>query len=75
VQQPEPFAYIVAHALKLVGEACGGFLAQRRQSPSRVQSVQDRFTASPVSARSCEKFTFGGWRMFDVSQGFGKGCI
>lgn len=30
--QPEPFAYIVAHALKLVGGACGGFAAQRRRS-------------------------------------------
>src|ERR1700690_2181497 len=29
--QPEPFAYIVAHALKLVGGACGGFVAQRRR--------------------------------------------
>jgi putative membrane protein (TIGR04086 family) len=34
--QPEPFAYIVAHALKLVGGACGGFVAQRR-SPSPTQ--------------------------------------
>ena len=32
--QPEPFAYLVAHALKLVGGACGGFIAQRRRSPS-----------------------------------------
>jgi putative membrane protein (TIGR04086 family) len=32
--QPEPLAYIVAHALKLVGGACGGFVAQRRRSPS-----------------------------------------
>ena len=32
--QPEPFAYIVAHALKLAGGALGGFVAQRRQSPS-----------------------------------------
>jgi putative membrane protein (TIGR04086 family) len=32
--QPEPFAYIVAHALKLLGGAFGGFIAQRRQSPS-----------------------------------------
>lgn len=32
--QPEPFAYIVAHALKLVGGACGGFVARRGQSPS-----------------------------------------
>ena len=31
--QPEPFAYIVAHALKLVGGASGGFVAQRRRSP------------------------------------------
>jgi putative membrane protein (TIGR04086 family) len=30
--QPEPFAYIVAHALKLAGGACGGFVAQRRRS-------------------------------------------
>jgi hypothetical protein len=28
--QPESFAYIVAHALKLVGGACGGFVAQLR---------------------------------------------
>ena len=27
--QPEPFVYIVAHALKLAGGACGGFVAQR----------------------------------------------
>ena len=39
--QPEPFAYIVAHALKLVGGACGGFVARRRRSPSRMQSVHD----------------------------------
>ncbi len=32
--QPEPFAYIVAHALKLVGGACGGFFARRRRSLS-----------------------------------------
>lgn len=32
--QPEPFAYIVAHGLKLAGGALGGFVAQRRQSPS-----------------------------------------
>jgi putative membrane protein (TIGR04086 family) len=39
--QPEPFAYIVAHALKLVGGACGGFVAQRRRSPSPAQPVHD----------------------------------
>jgi putative membrane protein (TIGR04086 family) len=39
--RPEPFAYIVAHALKLVGGACGGFVAQRRRSASPVQPVYD----------------------------------
>ena len=37
--QPEPFVYIMAHALKLVGGACGGFGAQRRRSPSPAQPV------------------------------------
>ena len=32
--QPEPFAYILAHVLKLAGGACGGYVAQRRRSPS-----------------------------------------
>ncbi|HEY4960629.1 MAG TPA: TIGR04086 family membrane protein [Terriglobales bacterium] len=32
--QPEPVAYILAHALKLAGGACGGLVAQRRRSPS-----------------------------------------
>jgi putative membrane protein (TIGR04086 family) len=33
---PEPFAYIVAHALKLVGGAFGGFVAQGRPpSPAK----------------------------------------
>lgn len=39
--QPEPFAYIVAHALKLVGGACGGWVAERRRSPSQPQPVHD----------------------------------
>jgi putative membrane protein (TIGR04086 family) len=39
--QPEPFAYVVAHALKLLGGACGGFVAQRRQSSSQVQPIHD----------------------------------
>ena len=39
--QPEPLAYIVAHALKLAGGACGGLVAQQRQSPSRAQPVHD----------------------------------
>jgi putative membrane protein (TIGR04086 family) len=42
--QPEPFAYIVAHALKLAGGACGGFVAQLRRSPSALQPVHDRST-------------------------------
>lgn len=33
--QPEPFAYIVAHGLKLLGGACGGFVAARRQFASK----------------------------------------
>jgi putative membrane protein (TIGR04086 family) len=37
--QPEPFAYVVAHALKLLGGACGGFVAQRRRLPSAAQPV------------------------------------
>ena len=39
--QPEPFAYILAHALKLVGGACGGFIAQRRRAASPAQPVHD----------------------------------
>jgi hypothetical protein len=39
--QPEPFAYLVAHALKLVGGACGGFVAQRSLSPSPAQPARD----------------------------------
>jgi putative membrane protein (TIGR04086 family) len=39
--QPEPFAYIVAHALKLAGGACGGFVAQWRRSASPPQPVHD----------------------------------
>src|SRR5271163_443173 len=39
--QPEPLAYVVAHALKLAGGACGGFVAQRRRSPSPPQRVHN----------------------------------
>ena len=39
--QPEPFAYIVAHALKLVGGACGGLVAQRRRSAAPAEPVHD----------------------------------
>jgi putative membrane protein (TIGR04086 family) len=34
--QPEPFAYVLAHALKVAGGACGGLVAQRRRSRSPV---------------------------------------
>jgi putative membrane protein (TIGR04086 family) len=37
--QSEPFAYIMAHVLKLVGGACGGFVAQVRSPPA--QPVHD----------------------------------
>jgi putative membrane protein (TIGR04086 family) len=37
--QPEPAAYILAHALKLVGGACGGWAAERRRSPSPPKAV------------------------------------
>jgi len=38
--QPEPAAYILAHALKLVGGACGGYVAERRRSASPPQIVE-----------------------------------
>ena len=38
--QPEPAAYIVAHALKLVGGACGGYVAERRRSASPPRPVE-----------------------------------
>jgi hypothetical protein len=31
---PEPLAYLIAHALKLLGGAAGGFVAARRQKTS-----------------------------------------
>jgi putative membrane protein (TIGR04086 family) len=39
--QPEPLAYIVAHALKLLGGACGGFVSQRHRLPPLPQSVRN----------------------------------
>lgn len=39
--QPEPFAYIVAHALKLAGGACGGFAARPGRSHSPPQPIHD----------------------------------
>ena len=37
--QPEPAAYIVAHILKLVGGACGGWLAAKRRERATVATV------------------------------------
>lgn len=38
--QPEPVAYLIAHALKLLGGAAGGFLAgQRRHTTATLQSA------------------------------------
>jgi len=39
--QPEPVAYIVAHVLKLLGGAFGGFVAERRRALSPPQPVHD----------------------------------
>lgn len=39
--QPEPFAYVVAHVLKLAGGACGGLAAQRRKSSFPAPAAQD----------------------------------
>jgi putative membrane protein (TIGR04086 family) len=39
--QPEPLAYLLAHALKLAGGACGGFFAQRGRAASPAQTVHD----------------------------------
>jgi hypothetical protein len=32
---PEPLAYLIAHALKLLGGAAGGLVAARRQKPAQ----------------------------------------
>lgn len=34
--RPEPVAYLVAHGLKLIGGAAGGFVAARQQKPASV---------------------------------------
>jgi hypothetical protein len=40
--QPEPLAYYVAHGLKLLGGAAGGFVASRRQTATPNSSVVAR---------------------------------
>src|SRR5262249_44493641 len=37
--QPEPVAYIVAHALKVVGGAAGGFVALKRATANAVSNA------------------------------------
>jgi len=46
--QPEPLAYVVAHGLKLLGGACGGFVAARRAA-CKLKA------ASYISMRSLDK--------------------
>ena len=41
---PEPFAYLIAHALKLLGGAAGGLVAARRQKPAQQLSTSARET-------------------------------
>ena len=36
--QPEPLAYVVAHGLKILGGACGGFVAGRRRSATTLKA-------------------------------------
>lgn len=36
--KPEPLAYVVAHGLKVLGGACGGFVTARRQPSSKLKA-------------------------------------
>jgi len=44
---PEPPAYLVAHALKLLGGAAGGFVAARRQKPAQQLNTPAGETGRP----------------------------
>jgi putative membrane protein (TIGR04086 family) len=44
---PEPPAYLIAHALKLLGGAAGGFVAARRQKPAQQLDSPARETGRP----------------------------
>ena len=33
--RPEPFAYVLAHMLKILGGAAGGFVAERRRAETK----------------------------------------
>ena len=53
--RPEPFAYIVAHVLKILGGAAGGAVAgERRKHPSQGQNQQgqNQDVGNPASAAS-----------------------
>jgi putative membrane protein (TIGR04086 family) len=45
--RPEPTAYLLAHALKLLGGAAGGFLASRRQKPAEHLKIPAGETGRP----------------------------
>ena len=38
--QPEPFAYIVAHVLKVLGGTAGGFVASKRETTKAISEVR-----------------------------------
>ncbi|HEY1239021.1 MAG TPA: TIGR04086 family membrane protein [Bryobacteraceae bacterium] len=40
--RPEPLAYIIAHALKLVGGVAGGYVSWRRQQGRQAPVIQSR---------------------------------
>jgi len=44
---PEPLAYLIAHALKLLGGAAGGLVAARRQKPAQQLSAPAGETGRP----------------------------
>jgi len=44
---PEPLAYLIAHALKLLGGTAGGFVAARRQKPAQQLPTPAQETRRP----------------------------
>ena len=73
--QPEPFAYIVAHALKLVGGVCGGFVAQRPITVSATSRSQLIHCLTSSGSRFTRIHLPPGLRGFGVTQGFGSSCF
>jgi hypothetical protein len=47
--QPEPWQYIVAHGLKLVGGAAGGMLLARRKSATGYPPKTDYYSKEPTT--------------------------